>query len=120
VLSSGEKAWEEIEMILKRNKEMIHFSGRRHSKTGIASAVIGILVVLGFLAISIISGLAKGNGSFILGVIGSLLFVLSVSGFILSYKAFKKKDIFYRFPVIGAVLNGFMTILLLIIYILGI
>lgn len=107
-------------MLFKRNKEMIHFSGRRHSKTGITSAIIGILVVLGFLAISIISGLAKGKGGFILGLLGILLLVFAVLGFILSYKAFKKKDIFYRFPILGAVLNGFMTILLLIIYILGV
>lgn len=99
---------------------MIHFSGRRHSKTGIISAVIGILVVLGFLAVSIISGLARGEGGFILGILGLLLLLLSVGGFVLSYKAFKKKDIFYRFPIIGAVINGFMTILLLIIYILGV
>jgi hypothetical protein len=76
-------------------------------------------VILGFLTISIISGLARGNGGLILGVIGLILFGLSVFGFILSYKSFKKKDIFFRFPIIGAVLNGFMTILLFIIYILG-
>lgn len=103
----------------KRDKEMIHFSGRRHTKMGIASAIIGITVVLGFLAISINSGLARGNGNFILGVIGLLLFCLAVFGFILSYKALKKKDIFYRFPLIGVILNGLMTILLMIIYLLG-
>lgn len=105
--------------LFKRNKEMIHFSGRRHTKMGIFSTVIGIVVVLGFLTISIISGLARGKGGFALGVLGILLFALSVFGCVLSYRSFKKKDIFYRFPVIGAVLNGFMTIFLLIIYILG-
>lgn len=107
-------------MIFRRSKEMIHFSGRRHTKTGIASSVIGVVVILGFLAISILSGMEGGKGGFILGVIGILLFLLSVTGFVLSYKAFKKKDIFYRFPVIGAVLNGFMTVLFLIIYLMGI
>lgn len=106
-------------MLFKRNKEMIHFSGRRHTKTGIFSTVIGIAVILGFAAISVISGLARGKGGFILGVIGLLLLCISIFGFVLSYKALKKKDIFYRFPVIGAVLNGFMMIFLLIIYILG-
>ncbi len=106
-------------MRLGKNKEMIHFSGRRHTKTGIFSMVIGLIVVIGFLTLSIISGINKGHGSFLLGVIGLLLFGLSVFGFVLSYKAFKKKDIFYRFPVIGAVLNGFMTIIFLIVYILG-
>ncbi len=107
-------------MRIKRNKEMIHFSGRRHTKLGICSMVIGILSVLGILAASILSGINNGQGGIGLGVAGIGLFALSVFGFVLSYKAFQKKDIFYRFPIIGAVLNGFMTILLLVIYILGI
>ncbi len=105
---------------LHRNREMIHFGVRRHTKMGIASMIIGIVVILGFITISMISGLAGGNGGFILGVAGILLFALSVTGFVLSYKACKKKDIFYRFPILGAALNGVMTILLMILYILGI
>jgi hypothetical protein len=107
-------------MRIKRKKEMIHFSGRRHTKLGICSMVIGIFSILGLLAASILSGIYHGQGGIILGVAGIGLFALSVFGFVLSYKSFKKKDIFYRFPIVGAVLNGFMTILLLVIYILGI
>jgi hypothetical protein len=106
-------------MRLKKNKEMIHFSGRRHTKTGILSMVIGIVAVAGFLALSIVSGVNGGQGGIVLGIIGLLLFGLSVFGFVLSYKAFKKKDIFYRFPIAGAILNGFMTIIYMIVYILG-
>jgi hypothetical protein len=107
-------------MIFKRKKEMIHFSGRKHSIMGICSAAIGVFVVAGFLTLSMISGLAGGKGSFYLGIIGIFLFFLSIFGFVLSYKAFKKKDIFFRFPLVGAVLNGIMTVLFLIIYILGV
>lgn len=106
-------------MRIKRNKEMIHFSGRRHTKLGICSTIIGSVSVLGLLAVSISSGLAHGKGSIAVGIVGLCLFALSIFGFVLSYKAFKKKDIFYRFPIIGAALNGFMTILLLVIYIIG-
>jgi len=104
---------------LKKNKDMIHFSGRSHTKLGIISAIIGIVSVLGFLTISIISGLNKGNGGIILGIIGIVLFGLSAFGFYLSYQSFKQRDIFYRFPIIGAVLNGIMTVVFLILYILG-
>ncbi|HHV10504.1 MAG TPA: hypothetical protein GXX75_09540 [Clostridiales bacterium] len=107
-------------MLFKKDKEMIHFSGRRHTKTGIASTAIGGFVILGFLALSISSSTVRGNGGMLLGVLGILLFGLSVFGFYLSYKAFKKKDIFYRYPVIGASLNGVMAILFLVLYILGI
>lgn len=106
-------------MRFKRSKDMIHFSGRRNTKMGIISMIIGIVVLIGFLTISMISGLAGGKGGMLLGIIGILLFALAVLGFILSYKSFKKKDIFYRFPMIGAVINGIMTIVLLVIYIMG-
>lgn len=104
---------------LFRKREMIHFSGRSHSKIGILSTIIGITVVIGFLAISIISGVMHGDGGLLFGLIGLLLFGLAIFGFVLSYKSVKERDIFYRFPIIGLVINGFMTILLLIIYIVG-
>ncbi|NLC17989.1 MAG: hypothetical protein GX757_02005 [Clostridiales bacterium] len=106
-------------MLFKRNKKTIHFSGRRHTKTGIAATIIGVAVIAGFLTISMISGLNKGNGSFILGLIGLFLFFVAILGFVLAYKAFKKKDIFYRFPIIGVVLNGLMIIVLFVIYLMG-
>ena len=106
-------------MLMKRDKDMIRFSGRRHTKTGIISAIIGVMVVLGFLTICIISGVAGGKGDMILGFVGILLFGLAVFGFVLSYKALKIKDIFFRFPVIGASLNGIMSLLLFILYIVG-
>ena len=52
-------------------------------------------------------------------MIGFLLFGLAIFGFIISYKAFKERDIFFRFPIIGAALNGLMIIILLILYIMG-
>lgn len=103
----------------KKDKDMIRFSGRSHPKLGIASTIIGILVVAGFLAISILSGIQRGKGGFYLGVAGIALFCLSVIGFAFSYKAYQQKDIFLRFPLIGLFLNSLMSILLLVIYLLG-
>lgn len=103
----------------RRNKEMIHFSGRSHSRLGIWSSIIGVAVLIIFVTISILSSSSQGNGGIYLGIIGVLLFGLSGFGFYLSYKAFKEKDIFYRFPIIGSGINGIMIILLLILYILG-
>jgi hypothetical protein len=105
--------------MLKRKKDIIHFSGRVHTKKGIISAAIGIAVAVGFIIISIISSASNGNGGMILGFMGLLLLGMSIFGFVLSYKSFKQKDIFYRFPIIGITLNGLMTVVLLIIYILG-
>ncbi len=104
---------------LFKRKDMIQFSGRKHTKLGILSAIIGIAVTIGFLAVSIVSGILNGEGGELLGILGILLLALAVFGFILSYKALTQRDIYYRFPLIGISLNGFMTIILIIIYILG-
>lgn len=81
--------------------------------------MIGILVVLGFIAISIVSGIYGGEAGIIIGIVGIFLFVLSIFGFILSYKELKQRDIYYRFPMIGIISNGFMLIILVTIYIMG-
>lgn len=106
-------------MKLRRKKEMIHFSGRRHTKMGILSAIIGIVVVLGFFTISLISGVEGGKGGMIVGILGVVLLGLSVTGLVVSYKSFQKKDIFYSFPIVGGVINGLMVIILFTLYLLG-
>jgi len=107
-------------MLFKRNKGKIHFSGRKHSVLGIIATIIAVLVIAGFLAISFISGVNHGNGGFILGIVGLILFIAAVAGFILAYRSFRKKDIFYIFPIVGIALNGLMIIVLFIIYMVGI
>ncbi|MGB4659288.1 MAG: DUF6142 family protein [Mobilitalea sp.] len=106
-------------MIVKRNKDMIRFSGRNHTVAGICSTIIGAASVLGFVVISFISGFARGKGSIFLGVIGFLLFALAISGFVMACKSFRKKDIFYRYSIIGVALNGIMIILMFVIYLIG-
>ena len=102
-----------------KKKEMIHFSGRRHTTQGIISMVIGEAVLIGLLAVSIYSSTSRGNGGIIVGLIGLLLLTLSIIGFTLAYKACKKKDIFYRFPIIGLLINGGLIVTFFVIYILG-
>ena len=47
-----------------KRRDTIQFSGRRHTQLGILSAVIGLAVVAGFIAVSIISGINKGQGRY--------------------------------------------------------
>ncbi|CUH91954.1 DUF6142 family protein [Herbinix luporum] len=103
-----------------KRRDTIQFSGRRHTQLGILSAVIGLAVVAGFIAVSIISGINKGQAGIIIGVVGLLLFALSITGFVFSYRAIKQRDIYYRFPMIGLISNGIMMIVLMILYIIGI
>lgn len=86
---------------------------------GILSAVVGLLVVCGFITLSVISGIHGGEASLLIGIAGILLFFIGLFGFILSYRELKQRDIYYRFPMIGIITNGIMLIFLLVLYILG-
>lgn len=99
---------------------MIQFSGRRHTRLGILSAVIGIIAVIGFVGVSLVSGYYGGEGGIVIGIAGLLLFVVSIFGFFISIKALKQVDIYYRFPMIGITTNGVIMIVLMVIYIIGI
>lgn len=76
-------------------------------------------MVIGFIALSIISGINEGEAGILIGILGILIFFLGIFGFILSYRELKKRDIYYRFPMTGIIVNGIMLIVLSIIYILG-
>jgi hypothetical protein len=105
--------------MLKKTKDMIHFSGRNNSKLGMISTGIGIIDMMGFIVVCVVSGMSHGNGGMLIGIAGLFLFGLSVAGFFISYKSLKEKDIFYRFPIIGTTLNGIMMVVLMILYVLG-
>lgn len=76
-------------------------------------------MVLGFVGLSIISGVYGGEAGLIIGILGIALFVLALVGFILSYRELKQRDIYYRFPMMGIIANGIMLIILVIVYIVG-
>ncbi len=105
-------------MILKKSSYM--FKGRSHSKYGLISMGIGILVVITFFIISFLSGKAGGNGVMGLGAIGLTCFVASIWGFLFGIKSFKDKDIYYVPPVIGLGSNGIMMVVLFTLYVIGI
>lgn len=106
--------------MLKKKNEMIQFIGRRHTKLGIGSTIIGAIVVITFITLSIISSTSNGNSGILVGFAGLILLAFSILGLRLSYKAFHERDVFYWFPIIGAVSNGFMTILLVVLYVYGV
>ena len=65
------------------------------------------------------SGNNKGNGGMIVGIVGILCFIISISGFILSWISLRKATIRYLFPTIGAVVNGLQIVGYMVVYIWG-
>lgn len=106
--------------MLKRRKEIFNFSGRSHSVRGIISVIIGSTAFVALMILSVISSLSAGNGGLILGIIGMVLFVMSIAGFILGIKSCLEKEIYYTAPIVGMVLNGLLSVLFFALYMVGI
>ncbi len=105
--------------MFRRKKEVFKFSGRSHSVRGVISVIAGFVTLIALLVLSVVSSFSKGNGGLIIGIIGMLLFAISVAGFILGIKSCREKEIYYAAPVTGMVLNGFLSIIFFILYMLG-
>lgn len=101
----------------KRRK--IQFTDKKHPFIGIVSMLIAFASLILMLGLFIGSGMAKGNGGIIYGYLGICNLFLSVAGFILSLRCYKKEDVYMTTPTIGSILNGIIIIIYLILYFLG-
>ncbi|BCJ93449.1 hypothetical protein acsn021_10180 [Anaerocolumna cellulosilytica] len=106
--------------MLKHKKEIFKFSGRSHSVKGIVSVILGTASLLFFILLAVISSISHGNGGMAIGILGIILLVVSISGFILGIKACIEKEIYYTAPIIGMVMNGLLFLGLFLLYIVGI
>jgi hypothetical protein len=102
----------------ERNRKY-KFSDKTHPVGGIVSFVLG-WISLGIVILSVvISEQAQGKAEMAVGLLGILAMLVSLVGFFLAISVVRKKEIHYRFPVIGGVLNGVLAVFLLGLYILG-
>ncbi len=106
--------------MFKRKKDVFKFTDRSHSVRGLISIIAGGISLVTLLVLSVISSFSKGNGGLIIGVIGMLSFAISVAGFILGIKGCREKEIYYTAPITGMVLNGFLSIIFFVLYMMGI
>lgn len=105
---------------MKQKTDMVKFRGRKQSPRGIAALCLGLLALIGFTVIAVISGQSGGSSGVISGLIGVVLLVITAIGFVLSIKSLQERDIFMSIPITSMVINSVMTIFLICLYIMGI
>lgn len=104
----------------KRKKEgELRLTDKKHPASGIWAVIIGIFALVMFGVTCFVSGNNKGNGGMVVGIVGILCFIISISGFILSWISLRKENIRYLFPTIGAVVNGLQIVGYMVVYIWG-
>ena len=95
------------------------FSDKVHPIEGMVSFGMGIVAFLLVVSSIVFSEKAQGHGGMIIGVMGTLAMLISIVGFGLALYSMRKREIHYRFPVMGSVMNGVLTLFLLILYVMG-
>ena len=101
------------------SRRNIQFTDKTHPMMGILSLIIGIAALGVLITLFFISSSVRGNSGMSAGVLGILVMIASIAGFILAVRCYKKEDIYMTIPAIASVLNGVLIIACLMLYVLG-
>ena len=107
------------EKVKKARSNKYKFSTKTHPAEGVLSFVLGMISLGILVAVCALSGRERGGSGIIVGVFGMLALLLAIAGLLMAFHALRKKDIHFRFPVAGGIVNGALTIAYLIIYVRG-
>ena len=100
-------------------RKRIQFSDKTHPTRGIVSLGLGVLSFIVLIVLCIVSGKAKGNAGIGIGFAGIWALGMSIIGFILGVRCSREEDIYMVTPAVGSVLNGVLTLILMMLFFKG-
>lgn len=101
-------------------QKRIRFSDKTHPTRGIVSVGLGILSLIVLVVLCFVSGSAKGNAGIGIGFAGIWALGMSVVGFVLALRCSREEDIYMVTPAVGAVMNGVLTLIFMMLFIKGV
>ncbi len=101
------------------SRRKILFTDKKHPLKGLISVALGAVVVLVLSFLLFFSSSSKGTSGMAVGVVGVIELIAAFVGFILAVRCFKEEDVYMITPTIGAVANGVLVIIFLMLYIIG-
>lgn len=104
---------------MRREKNSLHFQGRKTSVPGMVSCAIGSVAWIIFIALAVYSSAHQGNAEAFIGTIGILNAVLALTGTVFAVRGFREHDVFYGQPVAGMTLNAVLFLIYFILYLIG-
>lgn len=102
------------------SKHKYKFTNKKHSIGGIVSTLMAIIAIALLIIAVMFSFKAAGNGGEEVGTMALLSAVFSVFGLITGLLSYREYDRYYTFSLIGSLLNGIVTILLVMLLFVGI
>lgn len=96
------------------------FTDKKISRGGVLSSLFAVLATVLLVVGVYISYKADGQGGISVGLLGAGAFAVSLAGFIVGIKSFKKDNIFLGFPWFGVVSNAVIWIIMFFVILVGI
>ena len=104
---------------MRETKSTIKFRSRKQSVKGTVALLIAISTIIASGVMVVVVTGVGGNTGILSGVLGLLFMMAAAAGFILALKALYERDVLSVLPITALLLNGFIVIFYLSIYIVG-
>lgn len=103
----------------KQKGSSLRLTDKKHPAMGIIAVIFGVVSVALFVVLCFISSQSHGRAGKMIGLAGIVCFLLSVTGFILSWLSLRQENIRPLFPTIAAVINGLSLVFYFLLYLWG-
>lgn len=102
-----------------RENEGLRLTDKKHPKGAIVSTILSVVSLGIFAVLCFMSGETNGQSGIEAGWIGLLCLAISIVGFILAWISLHQENIRPLFPTIGALANGLIMLMYIIVYVWG-
>lgn len=86
------------------------FTDKKHTRQGLVSLALAAASII-FTAVCLMMAYRmSGEAGSMVGLLGILSFLASITGFVLAVRGFQEEDVYYLTSQVGAVLNGVLFI----------
>lgn len=96
------------------------FSNKKHSVGGVISTVMAVAAAVLFGRAVVISFEARGEGGMEVGSYALSALAVAFFGCIMGILSYKESERYYTFSFIGALFNGILAIILIMLFVVGI
>lgn len=102
------------------SKRKYKFTNKKHSIGGVVSTLMAFVAIVLLVLAILYSFRARGIGGEEVGTLALMSLAFSVFGLITGLLSYREFDRYYTFSLIGSLMNGIVTILLVMLLFVGI
>lgn len=102
------------------SKHKYKFTNKKHSIGGVISTFMAIVAIVLVIVAIVTSFKAEGKGGEEVGIFAMMSMVFSVFGLVTGLLSYREFDRYYTFSLIGSLANGIVTVILIMLFLVGI